>query len=368
MSKQIFQPNRTGLNKALDQVEEVLEKLKERVEAKESQRKEKETSTRLVDAQTSTTSLCPGYEDKSINRKKNTSVLIGRRSSRVSSGYRGHRQKAKARKNESQTSVRSLKDSHINRRKEGANVDEENRISSGANPSTRRTHRKRTSSFNVIDPGSGRRSVHTDGSGSSSQEILRRGRSQDDSLNYRENISWIPPLSQSSPREGSPIRDKRSSKRLQHSGRPSRENSKASCSNSRTGVCKEKTFKVPVPLKPTIPVSGQSYAEPTLSFKLRTKLTENKGKVEKENVIPYIPSGHTNKSHHVGVIMQQKLGLLKTVPPKELKTLIEPFNRTEERSKEADSESLIVTEDIIRTALNNIHDHIALAEGQQQLK
>lgn len=367
MSRKIFQPNRSGLNSALDQVEEVLAKLKERVEANESHRREKETQAQFVDAQTSTTSLCPGYESRANTKRKNTSVLISRRSSRLSSGSRSLRHKSNTKKNGGRTPEGSLsKHSQGNkiRRKERPNVSEEDGLSSCTDPSTRHMRRKRSSSFSELQHGSGRGSARdiVDGSRGSSREILRRVHSQEDTFNNIGNISWIPPLSQSSPREESPNRHEHKPDHLKHTGRPIHKANKAS--SSKQGLSKEGTLRAPAPFKPTIPVSGQSYAEPTLSFKLRTKLTESKGKVEKENVMAYIPSGHTNKSHHVGVIMQQKLGLLKTVPLKELKTLTEAFNPPEERIKETDSDSLIITEDVIRTALNNIHDHIAQAERQ----
>ncbi|XP_064089833.1 uncharacterized protein LOC135203786 [Macrobrachium nipponense] len=370
MSRKIFQPNRSGLNSALDQVEEVLAKLKERVEANETHHREKETQAQFVDAQTSTTSLCPGYESRTNTKRKNTSVLISRRSSRLSNGSRSLRHKTNAKKNGGQTSEGSLsKHSHGNkiRRKERPNISEEDRLSSGTNPSTRHTHRKRSSSFSKLQHSSGRGSAHhvVDGSSrGSSEEILRRVHSQEGTLNNLENISWIPPLSQSSPREETPSRHKREPDHLKRTGRPIHKSNKASCSSSKQGLSKEETARAPAPFKPTIPVSGQSYAEPTLSSKLRTKLTESKGKAEKENVMTYIPSGHTSKSHHVGVIMQQKLGLLKTVPLKELKTLTEAFNPPEERIKETDSDGIIITEDVIKTALNNIRDHIAHAERQ----
>lgn len=368
MAKHPTHPNRTGMNEALDIVEEALAKLKENVERK-SQRQHEDTETRTtgVNVQTSTTNLCQGNSDT----QKDTSVLIRRRSSRHSSSSIGRRHhqsissKTKINKRQAELSKRSgSKHSRESTSVSEASVAQGKGVTHCASRhSTKCRHRKRSSSSDDFNYESlGRRNVqglrrnHTR---KFEDEFLRgRDESPEEIRNNGNSPSWVPPLSQSSPRELSRSQSRSNSQRTLNTFH---EMGVPSSSHSRVGLGpQDHNSKVPQPFKTTIPLSGQSYAEPTLTSKLRVKMSERKEKDEKENMIPFIPSGSTNKSHHVGVIMQQKLGLLKNMPLKELESITGPFNQAKlENDDGRDADSLGPTEDVIRIAMNNIQQHIA---------
>lgn len=106
----------------------------------------------------------------------------------------------------------------------------------------------------------------------------------------------------------------------------------------------------------------QRYAQPTLTSKFRDELSSRKEKEEKENITHFIPCGSKGKSYHVGVIVQQELGRLKNMTPKDLENLLVSSPSGQEfNADETGSDSEEVTEQTVRRALTNIHQHIALA-------
>ena len=132
------------------------------------------------------------------------------------------------------------------------------------------------------------------------------------SLEEMRQFSMVPPLSQSSPRENERSKDHTDSGYYGNAGIAPRKFDATSSRNSS----KERKLKHPPTSKPVI--SGHGYAEPTLTHRMRVKLTEPKKDNKENNCMHFIPSGESNKSHHLGVIVQQKLGLLKQYPSKEL--------------------------------------------------
>ncbi|XP_042871385.1 uncharacterized protein LOC122252784 isoform X2 [Penaeus japonicus] len=102
------------------------------------------------------------------------------------------------------------------------------------------------------------------------------------------------------------------------------------------------------------------YAQPTLTSRLRTELLERREAEEKENLIPFIPSGSKNKSFHLGVIIQKELGRLKNIPPKELENAM-----TAQQAKHGNKGSTSrVTEEAVKLAMQNIEKEITAVTKQ----
>nr|XP_027212580.1 uncharacterized protein LOC113805730 [Penaeus vannamei] len=105
---------------------------------------------------------------------------------------------------------------------------------------------------------------------------------------------------------------------------------------------------------------SHGYAAPTLTSRLRTELLERREAEEKENLIPFIPSGSENKSFHLGVIIQKELGRLKNIPPKELENAKAP-----QQCKPGNKSSIsVMTEEAVKLAMQNIEKEITAVTKQ----
>ncbi|KAK4329394.1 hypothetical protein Pmani_000249 [Petrolisthes manimaculis] len=131
-------------------------------------------------------------------------------------------------------------------------------------------------------------------------------------------------------------------------------------------------------------ITSHHFAQPTLTSRLRGELvTQKERQGNKENIIkmPFIPCGSKGKSHHLGVLVQQQLGHLKTVPYNQLLTHAPPHlqasstlqplhtqvphkcgqleqKRKVKGSGESSSGEEAVTEEMVKRALNNLHHHL----------
>lgn len=89
-------------------------------------------------------------------------------------------------------------------------------------------------------------------------------------------------------------------------------------------------------------------------------MLERREAEEKENLIPFIPSGSENKSFHLGVIIQKELGRLKNIPPKELENAKAP-----QQCKPGNKSSIsVMTEEAVKLAMQNIEKEITAVTKQ----
>ncbi|KAK7070160.1 hypothetical protein SK128_026570, partial [Halocaridina rubra] len=184
---------------------------------------------------------------------------------------------------------------------------------SASHPSRLRSRKQNRRGSVILDNDSTNTSVPDrcrDSLSSVAFEVLRENYSTQPKMDKTEMSStWVPPLSQSSPRELQSTRSRPTSKTVRESSIPS-------SLLDEIPVSKVSRVDAMQSTKSSLPLSSQKYSEPTLSSKLRVTLSQQKEQDTKENVISFIPSGSSNKSHHVGVIVQQKLGNLKHIPYK----------------------------------------------------